>query len=99
MKLHEIVNAVLNDEELIYEKIAPYKNSLYIYFKDYFCYEPVLMVTFVCNAVQGCKIVSSNEFNEAICHYLNDFDCSNEESENFAEYETICFNSLMLSDV
>jgi len=98
MKLHEIINSVLNDEELQLEKLAPYKNSLYTYFKDYFCYEPVIMVTFVCNALQGCKIVSSNEFNEAICDYLEDYDCSNEDSKNFSEYETICANSIMLAD-
>lgn len=99
MKLHEIIKAVENDEELMYEHVAPYKKTLYHYFKDQFCCEPVVMITFVCNAMQGAKIVSSNEFIDAICNYLEDYSCTDENSENFGEYETICANSFMMSDL
>jgi len=96
MKLHEIITAVENDQELSYEQIAPFKKSIYAYFKDRFCCEPVVMVTFVCNAIQGVKIVSSNEFAEAIEDYVSGIE---DEDDRNAEIETIGFNSKMLSEL
>lgn len=103
--LYQIINA--NEEKetsVLYETMYPYLKSLYTYYKDYFCSEPLLMVTSVTNATQYCKIVNSNELYEAICEYLNvsyintDEERSEEEEEIYSEYETICFNSILLRD-
>ena len=100
MKLYEIIEIMNNQHEtsVLTEELFKYKRSLYTYFKDLFCCEPVLMVTSVTNATQYARIEPSNEFNEAICTWLDDYECDNENSENFCEYETICANSLMLKD-
>lgn len=100
MLLHQIISANENHEQsILIEKLMPYKKSLLTYYCNDFGKrnEPMLMVTDVFNAAQYGKIVPSNDFIEAICSYLNDNDCMNEESENFAAYETICFNSIPLS--
>lgn len=100
LKLHEIIE--LNDKvhnSILIESLIPYKNSLYLYYKDYFCGEPVLMVTSVCNAVQYAKIVPANEFTDCIINWLDNPDCMNEDNDNFCEFETINFNSIMLSDL
>jgi hypothetical protein len=49
------------------------------------------------NAAQYGKIVPMSEFQDAICEYLDDYNCMDEESENFSAYENICFNSIPLS--
>ena len=98
LKLYEII--ALNDKphnSILIESLIPYKNSLYTYYKDYFCGEPVLMVTSVCNAVQYGKIVPCNEFTDSIIQWLNNPDCMNEDNDNFSEFETINFNSIPLS--
>lgn len=102
MKLHEIIAANENHETaILIEKMLPYKNSLLKYYSDYFCAEPVLMVTSVSNAAQYGKIVSANEFTEAICAYMQVpyvIEDSEEQDFNedlFTEYETINFNSMI----
>lgn len=102
MKLHEIIK--LNEDHetsLLVESLIPYKKSLLTYYKDYFCCEPILMVTSVSNAVQYAKIVPSNEFKDAIYAYIGvDYvNEENEDSEEFAEFETINFNSILLKDL
>jgi hypothetical protein len=88
------------DESIEYGQIHPYLKSLYVYYKDLFCSEPVLMVTDVTNAAQYCRIVSSNEFSEAICDYIGiDLEPEDQESDDFAMYESICFNSKFLKDI
>jgi bifunctional N-acetylglucosamine-1-phosphate-uridyltransferase/glucosamine-1-phosphate-acetyltransferase GlmU-like protein len=99
MLLHEIITANENPKTaILIEKLIPYKKSLHIYYSNYSNHgdEPLLMVTAVMNAAQYGRIVSSNELTEAICEYLDDYDCMEETSENFGEYETICFNSILL---
>lgn len=100
MKLHQILT--LNEvptQSILFDKLQPYLKSLYVYYKDMFCCEPVLMVTDVCNAAQYVKIVPSNELNEAICEYLENYTCDNSENENFCHFETIHFNSRLLKDI
>jgi hypothetical protein len=100
MKLYEIL--ALNEvptKSLLFDEMQPYLKSLYVYYKDMFCCEPVLMVTDLFNAAQYVKIVPSNDFNEAICEYLEDYACNNEENENYAYFETINFNSRLLKDI
>ena len=101
MKMHEIVTAnEVPDSSILYESIAPYLNSLYIYYKDMYCCEPVLMVTDVFNAAQYVKIVSENEFLEAIENYFGEpINFDNEESDSFANYEVICSNSMVLKEL
>jgi hypothetical protein len=79
-----------------YGKVHPILKSLYIYYKDLFCCEPVLMVTDVFNAAQYVKIVPSNEFHEAIEMYLE-----GDKNEELRQYttETINFNSKLLKDL
>jgi hypothetical protein len=88
------------DESILYELIHPYLKILYVYYKDLFCCEPVLMVTDVTNASQYCRIVDSNDFSEAVCDYLGlDSEPEDTESDDFADYETIMFNSKLLKDL
>ena len=100
MKLHEIITAHEDPtQSILIEKMIPYKKSLLAYYTAQFTSEPILMVTAAMNAAQYGRIEPVNELNEAICAYLDDYDCDNEESENFCEYETICANSMMLKDL
>lgn len=100
MKLHEIITAMENPtDSVLIEKMVPYKKSLLAYFSSKFSSEPVLMVTSVTNACQYGRIEPANEMNEAICAYLDDYDCQNEDSENFGTYETICAYSIALKDL
>lgn len=79
-----------------YQQAHPILKSLYLYYKDLFCCEPVLMVTDVFNSAQYIKIVPSNEFMEAIDCYL-DGDVNEEQKE--ITIELINFNSKMLKDI
>ena len=100
MKLHEIITAMEDPtDSVLIEKMVPYKKSLLAYFSSRFTSEPVLMITDVFNSAQYGRIEPAGELNEAICAYLDDYDCENEDSENFSEYETICANSIMLKDL
>jgi len=98
LKMYEIIE-YCNDlkNSVLIEQIIPYKKSLLTYYTNYFTSEPILMVTAVFNAAQYGVIVPANEFIDAICEHLNDLECMNEDSGNYAEYETICFNSIPLS--
>lgn len=100
MKLAQIIEAnEVHTTSVLIESIIPYKRSLLTYYKNYFGNhnEPMLMVTDVFNAAQYGKVVPANDFREAICAYLQDDNCSDENSENFAAYETIRFNSIPLA--
>ena len=97
MKLHEIITTnEKGTSAILTELLYKYKKSLYIYYKDLFCCEPVLMVTTIFNAAQYAIIAPSNEFNEAIEHYLNNDNMSEEDRES--EKELISFQSIMLKD-
>jgi hypothetical protein len=101
MKLHEIIETNKDPQKsILWESIQPYINSLNTYYSEEFNAEPILMVTDVMNAAQYVKIVSCEEFKEAIAEYIG---CSVEEmqeqeNEHFAQYETINFQSTFLSD-
>jgi hypothetical protein len=95
MKLHEIIAANDNGKELLIELLYTYKKSLLTYYTDYFCCEPVLFVTMVCNAVQYAKIISSNEFSEVLEDYCADM----EADEIEGEMETINYNSIFLTNL
>ena len=98
MKLHEIIEQnAIDTNSILIELLLPYKKSLYTIFSREYRGEPVLMVTDVFNAAQYSKIVPANDFIDAVCAYLDDYNCTDEESENYAAYETICFNSIPLS--
>lgn len=113
MKLHEIITINADPKKsILYELLHPYLNSLYIFYKDLYNCEPVVMVTEIFNAAQYVKIVSSNEFFEAIDDYLEK---PFEDGENFVsipedttsqdledydnQVETINFNSKLLKDL
>jgi len=88
MKLHKIIET--NDTEnlfIAYEKLQPYLNSLYTYYRDEFMEEPILMIESVFNAVQYVKIVDAETFTT----YLDTL--SEDESE------VIRSNSKMLRDL
>ena len=88
------------DESIEYGQLRPYLKSLYIYYKDLYCCEPVLMVTDIVNAAQYARIVPCNEFTEAICDYIG-IECEpvNKDSYDYACYEAINFNSKFLKDL
>jgi hypothetical protein len=101
MKLNEIISKTSSENiSFNFEILQPYLKSLYVFFKDYYNCEPVLMVTDVFNACSYAKIVSSNEFAESICHYLNIeiYEIENND-DHLANFETINFNSKMLKDL
>ena len=98
MKLHEIIKTMESGKDsVIIEELFKYRKALKVYYNNYFSGGAILMVTAVFNACGYGIIVPEDEFNEAICTYLNDFDCSNEDNENYSEYETICANSIPLA--
>lgn len=100
MKLHEIIKAnEHHTSAILIELLIPYKRSLLTYYRDLFCSEPMLMVTDVMNVCQYAKIVPANEFNEAVYAYMGvDYvDEEDTESDDFAQHETINFNSMPLS--
>jgi hypothetical protein len=97
MKRYEIIEAISNPENnILIEKILPYKRSLHVYYSRLFCCEPILMVISVSNAVQYGTIVPSNGFSEALDHYINSCQFESEEDAE-AERETVSFNSIYLS--
>lgn len=97
MLLHEIIS--INDQgtkSMLVEKLANYKKSLYVYYKDQFNCEPVLLVTDIFNAAQYALIVPSDELDQAIETYLQDSDMTEQEKEE--QTELICSQSIMLKD-
>lgn len=97
MLLHQIIATNDKGTSSINTKILhPYKKSLYTYYKDLFCCEPVLMVTDVFNAVQYAVIVPVNEFSEAIDVYINA--CSLTDEDKMNQTELISFQSIMLKN-
>ena len=74
--------------------------SLYVYYKNDFNCEPIVMVCSVTNACTYIKVVGSNEFTEAACDYIGCEPHELEENEDHAaEYETINFNSKFFKDL
>jgi hypothetical protein len=87
-------------KSILFESMHPYLKSLYVFYKDLFCCEPVLMVTNVFNAAQYVKIVSSNEFQEAACDYIGCEVYEIQNDDNFlSQFENINFNSKLLKDI
>lgn len=100
MLLHEIIAANETDSQsILIELLLPYKRSLNVIYSREYKGDPILMVTSVSNAAQYGKIVPANDFSEAVCEWLHDYNCNDPESETFAEYETICFNSIPLNSL
>lgn len=101
-KLHELVNIFECEHEtaVLWELVEPYKKQLYVYFSHFYCSEPVLMVTSVTNNSSYCRIVPESDFFEAVCAYIGDcVNLEDEESESYAEYETICAYSKALKNL
>ena len=100
LKLYEIIEIFEKEDNdsILIKLLIPYKKSLLTYYSDYFCCEPILMITIVSNAVQYAIIVPSNEFNEALYTYVQSMCLDNKEEETTAE-EVISFNSIMLSNL
>lgn len=101
MKLHEIIEANKDPKKsVLWEAIQPYINSLNTYYESQFNGEVILMVTDVMNAAQYVKLVDCEEFQEAIAAYIGCevAEMQEQESEHFAQWETIQFNSTFLSD-
>ena len=99
MKLHEIIKKVGTLDQLSYEQIQPYLKSVYVYTKDYFCSEPILMVTFVCNAFQGCIITCEQNYLEDLNNHLLECELTPGTEDWQCEEETINFNSKFLKDL
>ena len=106
MLLHEIITQNENDTQSIdISLLLPYKKSLLVYYQDLFCCEPILMVTDIFNAVQYGKIVSGGDFYDAVCAYLDvNYIIEDQadpifDADLFAQYETINFNSILLTNL
>lgn len=99
MKLHQIISTFEDHPEvgILTETLYKYRRSLYVYYRDYFTCEPVLMVTDVMNAAQYARIVPANDYYEAVEEYLDTNDTLTEEDRKH-ERENINFNSIMLKD-
>ena len=99
MKLHEIIEINAEDQKsVLIETMLPYKKSLTTYFENEFnTSDLIMMVTSVTNATSYGKIVPAAEFHDAIEAWINEpVNFEDTDSDNFAEYETICANSLPL---
>jgi hypothetical protein len=95
MKLHEIISMLDQPTtSVLIERLVPYKKSLCIYYTRYFSCEPILMVVMVANAVQYAQIVPSNEFSDAVFHWVESMDLEEEDKEG--AIETISSNSILL---
>lgn len=104
MKLHEIIDVMLDvDKEHLsveYDQISKYKRSLYSYFSDYFCCEPVCMVTSVTNNSAYMRIVPSDEFSECVENWINDTSDEDDTNEDMEAHKGhIYHSSLMFSDL
>jgi hypothetical protein len=100
MNLSEIIQNNNKPQTAIeYGTIHPYLRSMYVFYKDLYLCEPVLMVCSITNNSSYVKIVSSNEFTESICDYIG---CEIHELQNsddyLSEFETINFCSKMLKE-
>jgi len=98
MRLHEIIE--INEtpgSSIEIQEIKRYKKSLLTYYhhrND----ELILMVTNIYNACQYGKIVSANEFTDAIEEHINaDIDMTEEDKDH--ERELINFNSILFSNL
>ena len=101
-KLHELVNIFECEHEtaVLWELVAPYKKLLYVYFSRFYGDDPVLMVTSVTNNSSYCRIVPESDFFDAVCAYIGDcVDIDDEDSESYAEYESICAYSHPLKNM
>lgn len=100
MKLKEIIESVDAKQEVPAAEITPRKKQLYSYYKDQFeGSEPVLMVTFITNTLQGALIVPADNFQEEIDNYLNKLKDLLDYFEINALQEEIGFNSRLLKNV
>lgn len=81
------------------DDILKYKKSILTYYEQFYANDPIFLVTSVTNNSCIGFITSSSDFIEEICAYLDDYNCQDEESENFGEFETICFNSKFVKDL
>ena len=97
MNLQELINAFKNNESVNYEKVYPYKNLLYTYYKEVYMCEPFLVVTDVFNAVQFVAVCPFAEVTDWISDYLNKYDMNDTEKADATE--TILFNSRPLKDL
>lgn len=97
-KLSNIIETNETGGEIPFEEITKRKKQVYSYYRDkYGGEEPVIMVTFICNAIQGCKIVPVLDFENAVLNYIEEQTGDEEEKEHLLE--EINFNSKMLKDV
>jgi len=97
MKLHEIIEANETPRLSIeIQEIKKYKKSLLTYYKHHND-QLILMVTDIYNACQYGKIVSANEFNEAVEEHINMAGMT--EGDKECERELISFNSILLANL
>ena len=101
MRLSKLIDIFDNDHtaSILWDKVSPYKKILYVYYKNLFMCEPVLLVTSLTNSTCYGRIVPENELYEAITSYLEVpyIDSDDEEIESY--YETICANSKLLKEL
>ena len=104
-KLFEVIERNDNNFYVSYENQKMYIKSLYTYYKDYFNCEPIALITNVTNVGGVMRIVSENEFNEAIyeemgVHYVETDERNPHYNEDlFYEYDIINANSRYLKDL
>ena len=92
MRLHEILKA--NEDvatSIDTEQLYKYRKSLKVLFGR----NAVLLVTDVFNAVQYAKIVSGDEFSDAVQAYVDSMALETEQDKEDA-IELICFQSIPL---
>lgn len=98
MKLYELVEALENQEKISFEVVAPYKKSIYTYFKQLFGEEPIALIVDVTNT-GACVIVSPpDKVIETIDDYLAQDEILTEEDKKEIK-ETILFQSRPLKDL
>lgn len=101
LKLSDIIriSEENNGSTINIEEILKYKRSLITYFKEYYCCDPILLVTDVFNACSYGIVVSANDFEEAAKLHIEANNAEDSEEDKEGYYETMNFNSKFLSQL
>lgn len=97
LNLASIIDAFSEEKAVLWEKVFPYKKLLYVFFKRFYFYEPIVMVTMVSNACQYVVIVPAINFEDAVNRWIDGMNLS--EEDKIAEKKTILYNSKTLKSL
>lgn len=98
-RLEELIKTLDQDNMSVRTDIlALYKKSLYVWYRNHYMSEPMLMVVAVFNAASYARIESVDGFEEAVDDYVKSHDEGDPEINEHLK-ETIMFNSIALKEL